>query len=81
MNRREFVQGTLAGGALATVPAWAAMAEAASAPVEPLKISVLSYAFHGLLREGKWVLRTHWNHHYLLPKQDICLTIQDVHLT
>lgn len=46
MQRRDFVRGTLcAGGALATL--------GLSATYPPLKISVLSYAFHGLLREGK----------------------------
>ncbi len=53
MNRRNFIQGTLAGGVLAALPAWTQAAEAAPSPAEPLKISVLSYAFHGLLREGK----------------------------
>ena len=48
MNRRDFVQRSLAAAAL---PVFAGPARAHEP--KPLKISVLSYAFHGLLREGK----------------------------
>jgi len=54
MNRRAFVQGALAGGALLALPGkgHAAVANPVLPAGEPLKISVLSYAFHGLLRKG-----------------------------
>ena len=40
-------------GAKLTVPVWSTHMDETAAATEPLKISVLPFAFHGLLREGK----------------------------
>ena len=59
LNRRSFVQRALAGGVLASAPVLSHPLEMTQAPlktgkhqVEPLKMSIMSYAFHGLLRRG-----------------------------
>ena len=56
LNRRSFVQKSLAGGVLAA--ALPGVSAAAGAPArrdanDPLKISIMSYAFHGLRRAGQ----------------------------
>ncbi len=54
-NRRSFMETTFAGGAavLAGASSEDARAEPVRAvPPEPLKICIMPYAFHGLLREG-----------------------------
>ena len=53
-NRRSFVQTSLAGGALAAVlPGEGVSALSRPAPAaEPLRTSIMSYAFYGLLRRG-----------------------------
>ena len=53
MNRRDFMCRTVVGGAAATLPVLFVAGEPAACGTEPLRISVLSYAFHGLLREGR----------------------------
>ena len=54
LNRRRFVQTSIAGGALASIAPASALATDRTAQIHtsPLKISIMSYAFHGLLREG-----------------------------
>jgi len=54
LNRRSFVQTTLAGGALAAAfPFGDSHTEAgALQPAAPIRMSIMSYAFHGLLRRG-----------------------------
>ena len=58
-NRRTFIKGSLAGGAFAAIAggskAQATVSRSYDVPAasEPLKISILSYAFHGLLREQR----------------------------
>lgn len=52
-NRRDFVRGSLAASALAVLPSGNRKADAAPAPVEPLRMSILSYSFRGLLAQGK----------------------------
>ena len=53
-SRRRFLQKSTAAAALLGLPAGAVRAEnRASVSADSLRISILSYAFHGLLREGK----------------------------
>ena len=54
LNRRSFVQTSLAGGALsAIIPHEASGTVVQTQSVStPLKLSIMSYAFHGLLRRG-----------------------------
>jgi sugar phosphate isomerase/epimerase len=55
-SRRTFVQRSLAGGALAVALPGISAADAARPHVsksDPLKISIMSYAFHGLRRAGQ----------------------------
>ncbi len=57
LNRRDFFKGTLAAGAASAVmgprSAHAEPSLSETPAVEPLRISILSYAFHGLLREQR----------------------------
>ena len=54
LNRRSFVQTTLAGGTLAAAFPFGENQTVAVAlqPATPIKMSIMSYAFHGLLRRG-----------------------------